>query len=230
MGVTIRYSNSHLDYFTRNLIACQGDQVATACGYTSVALLEVLAGAAEPITLEEAKQHLRTTGITAEDDLVEQWIRAARTKVEADTGLVLRPSRWRVIIDQFPSWRQPLRLPIFPIVSIDDFGYYDRDGVLQTTGSPAFLPLTEARPQRLYLATDEQWPTTHRQYQPGFLDVTAGYTTPELVPEDLKQGIKLLVGQSDLYRQPITAGPGQTVNSVGFDYDRWISAWVLPSV
>src|SRR5258706_6207580 len=58
--------------------------------------------AVEPFTLAEAKLHCR---IDIDDDNanVDKWIKAARTKVEKDTGRALLTQTWDLFLDAFYS-------------------------------------------------------------------------------------------------------------------------------
>jgi uncharacterized phiE125 gp8 family phage protein len=238
MSVTIRRpycTESHADFFTRNITVCKGDLVASAHGYLSQPVRTdvpaVGAAITLPITIEQAKNRIRYTH-TTEDDSVEAWIKAAARKVETDTGVVLLTSEWRMHVHAFPSFGQALYLPLYPIQSIDAFTYVDTSGDEQTvfTGSPATLPyiVDYGRPVRLQLADAETWPADTRSNQPGTIEVTAGWTDPELIPDDLIQAMYLLIGQSALFREHGVVGDG--VRSVLMDYDRWLEAWRLPGV
>jgi uncharacterized phiE125 gp8 family phage protein len=232
MGVTWNgftdCTDSHADDFIHNRVTCRDS--ARSGGYASaVRIPDGSPAPDEPITLEEAKAHIRyDTEQSAEDDLVRSWIRSARQKVERDTGVVLVVGTYRITVDQYPIFRLPLILPVWPVQSIDAVAHYDRAGALQSEGSPSpYVFLSSGRPHKLALTDDLSWPTDVRTYQPGVIDVTAGYASPSLVPDDLKQAVKLLVAQSASFREPMIAGQG--IASVGIDYDRWIETWVLPS-
>lgn len=241
MSVIIRRpycTDSHLDFFTRNLTVCKGDLVASVHGSVSQPFRldpsAVGAVVTLPISVEQAKLRIRYEH-TKEDDSVEQWIKAAARKVELDTGVVLLTSEWRMFVNEYPVFGQGLRLPIYPIQSIDAFTYVDSLGVEQDvfTGSPASLPylVDYARPVTLSLASaSDTWPIDLRPNQPGTIDVTAGWTDPALIPDDLIQAMYLLIGQSALFREHAVVGQGMTINSVLMDYDRWIEAWRLPGV
>lgn len=241
MGVIIRRqycTDSHLDFFTRNLTVCRSDAVASAHGYLSdPARIDIPAVGADltlPLALEDAKAHLRVTS-SDEDALIISWILAAWQKVERDTGLVLLTSEWRMYVHAYPAWNQPLRLPLWPIQSIDTFDYVDSAGVTQTvmSGSPASIPYIVdygTRPVLLHLENEDTWPSDLRTNQPGTIEVTAGWTHPELIPADLLQAMRLLIGESDLNREHSVSGQGVTVTPVPIGYDQWIAPWVLPGV
>ncbi len=72
--------------------------------------------AVEPVTLADAKAHLRLDG-PDEDDLVAGLVRAARASVEAATRLRLVDQTWRVILDSWPADRI-VPLPLAPVRSV----------------------------------------------------------------------------------------------------------------
>lgn len=57
--------------------------------------------AVEPVTLAEAKAHLRVDG-TAEDTLIGSLIVTSRLHVEAAMGLALVTQSWSVFLDAWP--------------------------------------------------------------------------------------------------------------------------------
>lgn len=238
MGILIRRpycTESHADFFTRNITVCKGDWVASAHGsvasITSLDEQEVGAAILLPITIEDAKKHFRGhLDLEDDDDQVLAWIKAARRKVENDTGLTLLTSRWQITLNAYPAWDQPLHLPLWPIQSVDDFYYYDTDGVQTSVGSPLPYLIDYGRPAQLALDGTDTWPTSLRTFQPGVIEVTAGWSDPAFIPDDLKQAIRYLVGQMALYRETDVSGPGVTVGQVSIGYEQWISAWVLPGV
>lgn len=64
-------------------------------------LTRIAGPAVEPITLSEAKAHLRVTD-TVEDALISNLIKAAREEVEQATGLALITQEWRLYLDSWP--------------------------------------------------------------------------------------------------------------------------------
>jgi uncharacterized phiE125 gp8 family phage protein len=71
----------------------------------------------EPVSLAEAKAHLRLTQ-DDEDGMISRLIVAARRLVEAQTGLVLIRQGWTVSLVRWPDDRV-IRLPLAPLISID---------------------------------------------------------------------------------------------------------------
>jgi uncharacterized phiE125 gp8 family phage protein len=237
MGVIIRRpycTDSHADYFVRNLTVCKGDSVASSHGVLSQPVRIDAFEPDEPITLEQAKDHIRYTHYD-EDNLVQQWIRAAFRKIERDTGVIAMTSEWRIPVDEFPIFRQFMQLPLWPVQSADRVAYYDTDGNLVelSAGSPGagFILDGTSRPPRLALeAIDDDWPTSLREFQPGIVEVTAGFASADLYPDDLRQAAYLLIANAALYREPAVAGPGVAVTSIPIGYEQWIERWVLPVV
>ena len=118
--------------------------------------LALLTGpAAEPVTLAEARAHLRLDG-TEENPLVEALIAAARAALEAETRRAFVTQSWRLTLDDWPA--DPVRLPLAPVAAVTavkvaslsgamlpiDPGFYETD-------SPAnrrALPPSAVRPGR----------------------------------------------------------------------------------
>jgi uncharacterized phiE125 gp8 family phage protein len=238
MAVIIRRpycTNSHADFFVRNIDVCKGDAVASVNGHiasiTRLDELEVGGVVGLPISIDDAKKQFHGhLDLTEDDDQVVSWIKSAAHKVERDTGVTLLTSAWRVVLNAYPAWDQPIHLPLYPVQSIDDFTYYDFDGMLQSVASPLPDLVDYGRPVKIALAGTDTWPTDLRTFQPGVIDVTAGWSAPELIPDDLKQAIKILVGQMALYREQDVAGQGMTVTPTTLGYEQWIASWVLPSL
>lgn len=228
MGVTINYSNSHLDYFSRNLIACKDSQVATAHGYLSGE--RVTDAAVEPLDVAEAKDHLNFSQSEHDQDgQVARWIKAGRQKLEKDTGVALLEQTWRASIEQFPSYRQSLYLPVWPVQSISSFSYVDRDGAEQDLIiSPSnFILSSRGRPAELGLIETASWPTDSRKFNPGTLEFVAGWTKPKDIPADLLMALLKLVGDFAGFRESGLVG---SVGSAPQSYDALIAPWILPGV
>jgi uncharacterized phiE125 gp8 family phage protein len=87
--------------------------------------------ALEPVTLQEAKDHLRVTG-TDEDTLISALISAARVKAEEETGRAIVTQTISVFWDTWPTTYPTLFLPIVPALAVSDVRYQDESNVTQT--------------------------------------------------------------------------------------------------
>ena len=104
--------------------------------------------AVEPVTLAEAKAHLRVDG-TAEDTLIASLIVTSRLHVEAAVGLALITQSWSYFLDAWPPG-PALKLPLRPVQSIAAVRLYDENAVVTTLGA-RHLPARRrrlARPPR----------------------------------------------------------------------------------
>ncbi len=89
----------------------------------------VTAPTAEPVSLAEAKLHLRVDD-NADDVLIGALITAARQHAEHDTRRALVTQTWKLVLDAFPESVITLdRAPVSAVVSVV---YTDPDGVSQT--------------------------------------------------------------------------------------------------
>lgn len=231
-------TESHADFFVKNITVCKGDLVSAGNGVVGRPIRLDAGGSPDldlPLTLEDVKRHCRLDVDDYQDDeLIRGWMRSAFQKIESDTGVAGLTARYRIPIDAFPYGRLPMILPLWPIQTIDLVGYYTSSGVdtQLVAGSPGLAFILDAnRPTQLALErTTDDWPSDLREFQPGYIEVTAGFTDAASYPDDLKQAARLLIAQSSLFREHAVSGPGVAVNSVLMDYDRWIEGWRLPSL
>lgn len=124
--------------------------------------------AVEPITLAQAKNHLRVD-IADDDALIGILITAAREACEAFIHGSLITQTWRVSFDAFPE--NPLdsiRIPIEPLQSVSSFKWWDQffnltTMTVATPGPGPFLSTdyildTDREPPRLVLPPGNAWP------------------------------------------------------------------------
>jgi len=159
-----------------------------------VRLKQTAAPAAEPITADEAKDHVLTTE-TDQDDRITALIRAAREYVERISGWQLVTATWRQSFDAFPVSGSILYVPRPPLQSVSQITYYDTLGVQQTLDSALYQVDVEDEPGRIAEAPAASWPTTEsNRLNAVQITFVAGYGAAAAVPEDWKQAIYLLVG------------------------------------
>lgn len=144
-----------------------------------------------PVTLAEAKAHLRVDG-TTEDVLITSMITSATEAAEQLTGRALMPQTWELVLDSFDDGVVLTRPPVRSVTSIT---YVDEAGATQTL-SPLLYRLRSADDFGLASvipAYGQTWPTTLADVDAVKVRFVAGYASEDYVPEPLKSWVKLQV-------------------------------------
>lgn len=154
-------------------------------------LVLVTAPVVEPVTLTEAKDHMRVDAST-DDALIEALILAARERVETFTGRALVTQTWDWTLDCF----EPILIvPKPPLVSVTSITYVDSDGASQTLASTVYQVDIKTQPARIVEAYGQTWPTTREQLNAVTIRFVAGYgIAASHVPMALRQAALLLIG------------------------------------
>ncbi len=165
----------------------------------------VTAPAAEPITLTEAKLHLRVEH-TVDDDLITALIQAARERAEHLLGRALITQTWARVLDAFPPNEIELGMP--PVQSITSVVYIDGDGDSQTMASTDYSLDTTTAPGWLLMAESlSAWPTTLDTANAVTVTFVAGYgASGASVPAAIRAWMKLEIGTLYKHREAIVAG------------------------
>lgn len=161
----------------------------------------------EPVSLVEAKAHLRILDDNDEDALITALITAAREWVENFTGRVLVQ---REFTDSFHCFGSYLELNQRPVVGTPMVAYVDGDSAPQEIAS--VVTSGTRYPYRIYPAASASWPSIASN-----TTITATYTAgyPEgEVPQSLVQAMLLLIGSWWAHRESIVIGA--TVAEVPF--------------
>lgn len=148
--------------------------------------------ATEPVTLAEAKLHLRVD-TSDEDALITRAIKSAREECEHYLQRSIPQQTLGLYLDAFPSG--DLRLAWGPAQSITSVQYIDAAGTPTTLpGSVYMFDDTQIEPV-LRLTWASEWPTTRAQPNAVIVTYVAGYAA---CPESIRNWILLRVGT--LYR------------------------------
>lgn len=150
----------------------------------------VTAPNAEPISLAEARQHLRVTS-TAEDSLILSFVAAAREHAESYTRRRFITQTWDMLLDCFPWWC--IEMPHAPLVSVTSIAYVDAAGATQTLDPTKYLVDTKTDPGRITPAYSEVWPITRWQMNAATIRFVCGYGDAAAVPQPIKTALRLLV-------------------------------------
>lgn len=199
-----------------------------------MALTVVTPPSLEPVTLAEAKAHLRLEE-TVDDVYVQALITGARQYIEKVCWRALVATRLKQtrasfrgndLREQLPSYMAAVPEPLpysgnrfTPYVELVGghlaatpdvvVQYLDSNGAEQTLGASSYV--VESDPDntgRIWLnnAGGYSWPTTLDRFDAVRLLYTVGWTNPTDVPQPLRHAILLLISQMYEYRTPQITG------------------------
>lgn len=156
-------------------------------------LVLVTAPTVEPVTVAEAKEHMRVSGST-EDSYISGLIKAARALVERRAKSTLINTTYRLELYGFPSCGY-IKLPRSPISSVTHVKYLDTTETLATVTSTNYQVDTGAI--HGYIINDQSyvWPTVFPQtYNAVQVTYVAGYgSAATAVPDAARAVIMMLV-------------------------------------
>jgi uncharacterized phiE125 gp8 family phage protein len=146
---------------------------------------------AEPISLVEAKAHLRVTD-TADDAQITAFIAAARKFAETNTQCQVIAARWKLVLDAFPgpslmgiplgqAFSLPghaILLPKSPTIQVVSVQYLDMSGTLQTMPTTDYVADLACQPARITPVFGKIWPISLPQIGAVTVTFDAGYAAP----------------------------------------------------
>ena len=157
----------------------------------------VTAPTEEPVSLAEAKLHLRVVD-NDEDALITGLIAAARGSIEKLLGRALVTQTWRITLKefpQFPTWVRYncIELPGGPAQSVETIKYTDTNGDEQEladydedlSGSIGIVAPVFG----------QGWPMVRRGLAGVRIEYVVGFGAASEVPEAIKAAIKLTIGE-----------------------------------
>lgn len=162
----------------------------------------------EPLTLAEAKAHLRID-TEAEDDYIGALIIAARQYTEVRTGRSLCAKNYRIELAGFPPNGNDIVLPMPPVQEITQMIYFTSDGteteLVEEDGDfRTSLSMIPARIKKPFDNVD--WANTAIADDAVVIEMNAGYLTAEAVPATAKHAMRLLIGNWFENREAVITG------------------------
>ena len=167
--------------------------------------------AAYELAYSGTKQYIRAVGVVAndvadcsativrgspethEDDLITDWIIAARKESEKILRRALITQTWDYTLDAWPAGNV-MKLPLPPLQSVTHVKYKDTAAAESTWSSADYIVDTASLPGRIGLAYGETWPSTTLQPIAAItVRLICGYGDAATdVEEDIRQAIKLI--------------------------------------
>lgn len=197
-----------------------------------------VAPAAEPITRDELKTHLRLTFATAaEDSYLDDLITEARQEIEDATGLAFITQEWLLTIDRWPvtnekwwdgereahintiyegsKWAH-VELPRYPLLTVDSVTVYDEAGnSTAVTVASTFDIDTSFLRGRLTLQQGAVWPIALRSSAAIEVAYTSGYgAAATAVPAPLKRAVRQMAAYMYRHRGD-NCEPGDALHASG---------------
>lgn len=165
----------------------------------------------EPLTLTQAKRHLRVEHDVEDDDITDAIV-SARKQAEHLTGRSLTTQTWERVLDAFPAVEIELGMPpgitddrVLSIVSIT---YVDGAGTTQTMDSADYSLDADTLPG--WVLPSEalgSWPTTLDTANAVRVRFTTGYAPVEDKGRALlRSWMRLQIGNLYKFRESIVAG------------------------
>ncbi len=182
-------------------------------------LIRTVDPVAEPVTLAEAKAHLRIDH-GDDDDLLAGLVRAARQEVERSTGMALLAQSWRLVLDDWPQ-NGCVLVRIHPLREVQSITAFGSEGEGSVIDPDTYQVDAVSRPARIHFTA----PVAPLRAMNGLeIDFTAGFGEAGTdVPDPLKRAILLLVAHWYEFRAGY--GPADQPVSYPAGFDRIVAGY-----
>jgi len=149
--------------------------------------------AIEPVTLDEAKAHLKVD--TADDDaLIGALISSARARAEWHMGRALITQGWTLWLD---AWPDVIEVPLPPLQAVTSITAYALNDAAMVLDPATYQVDAASSPARIALKADAAPPVNLRALNAIAVQFTAGYGNAESdVPAPIRQAILEMIAEA----------------------------------
>lgn len=170
-----------------------------------MALLMTSGPAVEPISLAEAKAHLRVDG-DADDPLITSLITTSRLQIETALSIALIAQTWSYFVDALPA-SGTIALPLRPVLSLDSVRLNQDDGGITTIPPATFTLDGLSNPPRVLQRQSWSASVPPRKTNAIEFSMTAGFSSAAAsVPAPIRQALLQLVAHWYEHRDPSEIG------------------------
>ncbi len=169
--------------------------------------------AIEPVSVAEAKAHLRLDAASsAEDVLIGSLLLTARLHIEAALGLALITQGWMQTLDAWPSHDAYVNLGLRPVQAITAVRVRGADNSAVTLLPTQYQLDASSLPARLVRPGNAFWPPPGKAAAGIEIAFTAGFGAAATdVPAPIRQALLMLAAHWYEHRDPIEIGSDETI-------------------
>ena len=143
----------------------------------------------EPITVAEAKKHLRLS-FGDDDSVIAAAITTARQAVERDTGRSLITQTWTLKLDNWP--KEGIALYHSPVQSVSSITFVDDAAATTTWTASEYEVHSNGDPAFIQPAWNYDWPEIRGDYRGITVTYVAGYgDTGSSIPQEFRSAMLL---------------------------------------
>ena len=157
-----------------------------------LAPVRTVAPTSMPVSLTEAKAHLRVDH-DDQDDLITAQIKAATAYLDGYSGILGRALIIQTWQQDFAGFADRLAFPISPVTAIVSVAYFDAGNMQQTLDADVHDLFADARGAYVALRPRQSWPVTFNRTDAVSITFTAGFGAATDVPDPIRQAILLIV-------------------------------------
>jgi uncharacterized phiE125 gp8 family phage protein len=182
-------------------------------------LKQTTAPAAAPISVAEAKAHMRVD-VSDDDTLIGSLIETAVAQLDGYDGTL----GGRAMVTQ--SWTISTRyalenriyLPVAPVQSVTSISYYDGNDANQTATVSDYYLHNFEDVAWLYPKSGKSWPSVYDRPDAFRVEFVTGYGAASAVPDDIKTALLLMVAHWYANREPVLTGTISSELPFGIDH------------
>jgi uncharacterized phiE125 gp8 family phage protein len=159
-------------------------------------LNQTAAPSGAPITLDQAKAHLRVDHAD-EDALITSLIEGVTQHLDGRRGYLgrcLMSQSWEYRVHCFP-WCDGIEIPLPPLLTVESVKYVDEAGVLQTLADDQYVVDAATYQGQVRRAYQVVWPVARAEDYAVRIAFTAGFGDADAVPAPIKTAMLMIIEQ-----------------------------------